>query len=203
VGQADIDGEDWGDIFANAIGGEHLSAPLGLADVVFEGMAWSVKSVKMPFPHITKRVRIISGRCSPNYSYGITDPLADIDATGAAVLGIYNERISIAKERYEPLRTSILIRNMDRLEFAIYEYDTVRYSPRDYEWRINRNGNLQGYEKATDRHAFTWQPHGSQFTVMHDVPESAQNFKVDRPAVLDFDDTMDLIGFTPDWVTIL
>jgi hypothetical protein len=46
VGKSDISGEDWGDIFAKAVDGGHLSSPVGLADVVLEGQAWSVKSVR-------------------------------------------------------------------------------------------------------------------------------------------------------------
>lgn len=202
VGQSDIDGEDWGDIFAQAIGGEHLSAPLGLADVVYEGMAWSVKSVKNDNPHNSGRIRVISGRCSPDFSYGISDPRADITATGAAVLGIYNERINIAKEHYEPLRTSLLIRNMNKLEFALFEHDTVRYNPHEYEWRVNKRGNIEGFELATNTHKFTWQPHGSQLTIIYDVSASSKKFTIQRPPVLDFEQVMQQVGFEPGWVTI-
>jgi len=203
VGQSDISGEDWGDIFARALGGEHLGAPLGLADVVYESMAWSVKSIKNNNPHRMQRVRIISGRCSPDYSLGITDPHADIARTGAAVLTIYNERISLAKDRYEPLRTSILIRNINSLEFTLFEHDTVRYNTQEYEWRDSGRGTFEGIEIATQKHKFTWQPHGSQFTILYDVPTSAQKFKIRRPPVLDFDNTMSQIGFDESWVTIL
>ena len=203
VGKADINGEDWGDIFAKAIGGEHLGKPLGLADVVYEGMAWSVKSVKASTPHSTQKIRVISGRCSPDYSYGITDPPEDVERTGAAVLSIWNERINIAKERYEPLRTNVLVRNFNNMEFLVFEQETVRYNTRDYTWKVNRNGNLEGYEIGTTQHKFTWQPHGSQFTILYDVPLSSQKFKVKRPPVLDFEETMTQIGFDNSWVTIL
>lgn len=203
VGKADINGEDWGDIFAKAIGGEHLGKPLGLADVVYEGMAWSVKSVKASTPHSTQKIRVISGRCSPDYSYGITDPHEDVERTGAAVLSIWNERINIAKERYEPLRTYVLVRNFNNMEFLVFEQETVRYNTRDYTWKVNRNGNLEGYEIGTTQHKFTWQPHGSQFTILYDVPLSSQKFKVKRPPVLDFEETMTQIGFDNSWVTIL
>lgn len=203
VGQSDIAGGDWGDIFAKAIGGEHLGAPVGLADVIYEGMAWSVKSVKNNNPHRARNIRVISGRCSPHYSYDITDPNADIAKTGEAVLNIYNERINVAKDTYEPLRTCILIRNMNNLEFALSEHDTVRYNPREYEWRINKNGNFQGYEIATNIHRFTWQPHGSQFTIIYNVSASSKKFTIQRPPMLDFERTMDQVGFTCEWVTIL
>lgn len=202
-GKSDISGEDWGDIFAKAIGGEHLNRPVGLADVVYEQMAWSVKSVKDDNPHRKRKVRIVSGRCSPDFSYGITDPHQDIQATGAAVLSIWNERINLAKEHYEPLRTNVLVRNFTGLKFLTFELETIRYNTRDFVWRENKHGNLEGYTVDTNTHKFTWQPHGSQFTILYDVPHSAQKFQVRRPPVLDFDQTMQQIGFDNDWVTIL
>ena len=35
VGRRDLSGDDWGDIFAEAINGEHFKSPLGIADVCF------------------------------------------------------------------------------------------------------------------------------------------------------------------------
>lgn len=203
IGKPDIDGEDWGDIFAKALGGEHLGSPVGLADVVFEGMAWSVKSVKQESPHLAKSIRLISGRCSPDYSYNITDPHQDIPQTGAAVLNIWNERVNIAKETFEPLRTSVLVRNFNNMKFTLFEQETVRFNIKDFAWRANKNGNLEGFEILTNKHKFTWQPHGSQFTILYDIPVSAQKFQVKRPPVLDFEGTMAQIGFDSSWVTIL
>ena len=203
VGQSDISGEDWGNIFAHAIGGTHLGAPLGLADVIYKDMAWSVKSVKHENPHKASHIRVISGRCSPDFSYGISNPREDVAASGAAVLGVYNERINIAKERYEPLRTSVLIRNMKSLDFSLFEHDTVRYNPNEYEWRVNKRGNFEGVEKSTNTHKFTWQPHGSQFTILYDVSASSKKFKLQKPSVLDFNQIMNQVGFAPDWVTII
>lgn len=203
IGKSDINGEDWGDIFAKAIGGEHMGRPLGLADVVYEGMAWSVKSVKAAKPHTVKSIRVISGRCSPDYSYGITDPHEDVQRTGTAVLSIWNERINVAKDRYEPLRTNVLVRNFNTLEFLLFEHETMRYITSDFVWKVNKNGNLEGYHISSGVHMFTWQPHGAQFTILCDVPAYACKFKVKRPAVLDFDKTMEQIGFDASWVTIL
>lgn len=202
VGKSDINGEDWGDIFAKSIEGEHLNSPLGLADVVCEGMAWSVKSVKSNNPHNSKSVRLISGRCSPDYSYGITDPHKDIQGTGTAVLGIWNERVSIAKDKFEPLRSSVLIRNPNALDFTIFEKELNRYNTSDFEWKSNKNGNLEGWSVDKKTHVFTWQPHGSQFTIINDVPSSAKRFSVKRPGVLSFSETIKNIGFDNSWVTM-
>lgn len=104
IGRKDITGTDWGDAFADAVGGEHLDSPCGIADVVLDKMAWSMKTVKNARPFSMETVRLISGRCSPDYSYGITDPHEDIQRTGRAVLGIWNERINIAQDYYNPVR---------------------------------------------------------------------------------------------------
>lgn len=203
VGKSDITGDDWGDIFARAIGGGHLDKPVGLADVIYEGMAWSTKSVKSGKPFRAKAIRLISGRNSPDFSYGVTDPHADIQSTGAMVLSIWNERINVAKGSYEPLRTVVLVRNFNTLEFSLFEHETVRYNPLDYEWRKTKIGTFWGYEKASEKHRFTWQPSGSQFTILCEIPPSARKFKIKRPGVLDFEETMSKVGFDANWVTFL
>ena len=203
IGKRDIDGEDWGDIFAKAINGDHLNSPIGLADVVLDGMAWSVKSIKQEKPHQVKKARVISGRCSPDYSYGITDPHEDVNHTGRAVLSIWNERVNVAKDKFEPLRSSLLIRNINTLEFTLFEHELHRFNTNDYKWFANKNGNLEGRRSDDNKHMFTWQPHGSQFTILYDIPSSVKKFIVKRPPVLDFNNTMKQIGFDDSWVTIL
>lgn len=202
IGKADISGEDWGDIFAKAIDGDHLSSPVGLADVVLEGQAWSVKSVKNTNPHTCKTIRVISGRNSPDYSYGIENPHAEVQKTGDAVLRIWNERLNIALEKFDYLRTVILIRDANVLEFTLFELDTPRYVPHNYVWRVNPRGNFEGIDRQTDKHKFTWQPHGSQFTIKYNVPVAAVRFQLKRPSILDFEKTMQQIGFSQEWITI-
>jgi len=46
IGHADITGDDFGTIFANAVDGIHRESPLGVADVIANGTAWSVKTIK-------------------------------------------------------------------------------------------------------------------------------------------------------------
>lgn len=139
IGRKDITGADWGEAFSSAINGKHLDSPIGIADVILNGMAWSMKTVKNNNPDKVKTVRLISGRCSPDYSYGITDPHKDIQETGRAVLGIWNERINIAQDSYNPVRTSILIRSDDLLSYCLFEEDSHRYRTNDYVWEVNKN----------------------------------------------------------------
>tara|TARA_B110000037_G_scaffold220233_2_gene287339 strand:- start:43328 stop:43573 length:246 start_codon:yes stop_codon:yes gene_type:complete len=63
----------------------------------------------------------------------------------------------------------------DLSQVAVCEFDTVRYDSDLYEFIWNKNGNLEGYEKGAVHKSvnkrFTWQPHGSQFTITEIVPE--------------------------------
>ncbi|MBU8901517.1 MAG: hypothetical protein KOO69_02140, partial [Victivallales bacterium] len=202
VGKANISGEDWGDIFAKSIDGGHLSSPVGLADVVLEGQSWSVKSVQSNKPHTCKELRVISGRNSPDYSYGIKNPHTDIQKTGKAIIGIWNERVNIALDQFDFLRTAILVRNVNTLEFTLFEEEARQYVANEYEWKLNTHENFEGFDKTTGKHKFTWQPHGAQFTIKYTVPSSAVRFQIKRPPILDFEQTMEQIGFNKNWVLI-
>ena len=142
IGRKDVSGNDWGDAFADSIGGEHLDSPVGIADVVLDKNCWSAKTVKVKDPFSISNVRLISGRCSPDYSYGITDPHKDVQKTGEAVLNIWNERINIATDHYSSVRTAVLVRSYDCLSYRLFEEDTQRFRTTDYHWEVNSNGNL-------------------------------------------------------------
>lgn len=203
MGRKDITGEDWGDAFAKAIGGMHLDSPVGIADVVKDKMAWSMKTVKNTKPLSVKNVRLISGRCSPDYSYGITDPHEDIEKTGRAVLGIWNERINLALDNYNPVRTLVLVRSEDCLSYCLFEEDIHRYPWNEYVWEANRNGNLTGTSVVTGETKFTWQPHGSQFTIHEKIPYNAVRFTLQKPPVISQEDILSAINFDSSWVKIM
>lgn len=203
IGRKDITGTDWGDAFSDAIGGKHLDSPVGIADVVFEKMAWSMKTVKNSTPFNCKNIRLISGRCSPDYSYGITDPHDDIQKTGRAVLGIWNERVNIAQDNYSTVRTSVLVRSNDLLSYCLFEEENHRYRTNDYYWEVNANGNLIGKSLETNEVCFTWQPHGSQFTIHTKVPENAVRFEIQQPPLLAKENILDTIHFDKSWVRII
>lgn len=202
IGRKDISGEDWGDAFADSINGTHLDSPVGIADVVLDKNCWSVKTVKSKEPFSSENVRLISGRCSPDYSYGITDPHKDIQKTGEAVLNIWNERINIATDHYSSVRTIVLIRSYDLLSYRLFEEETIRYRTTDYHWEVNNNGNLIGLDHH-EKTCFTWQPHGSQFTIHTNVPEKAVKFRIRKPPKLQKEDVYKTIDFNENWITIL
>ena len=203
VGHSDISGDDFGTIFAKAVGGAHRAAPHGLADVVMDGSGWSLKTVQDSRPFAQQKVRLISGRNSPDFSMGIENPHEDPAATGRAVIAIWNGRIDTSMLEVEDLRVVALVRNMASREFTLFEEELHRFVPGDYLWAFNSRGNLEGRELSTGAHRFTWQPHGSQFTVIRDVPGSARKFSiVPNVPIVEESAVLQAINFAPDWVAI-
>ena len=203
VGMGDITGDDFGTIFAKSVGGEHRSRPLGLADVVYNGCAWSLKTHKYAHPFRRKDVRLISGRNSPDYSLGIENPHSNPDATGHAVLAIWNSRVNQGKEEHQDLRIAVLLRNIEAGEFALFEEEARRFAPDDYRWSFNGKNNMEGRDKASGTHRFTWQPHGSQFTIIRDVPGSARQFSIIRQVpMIPLESILASVGYKPDWIKI-
>lgn len=203
VGHGDIIGDDFGTIFARAIGGIHRAKPLGLADVILDGSAWSLKTVQSSRPFAQKKVRLISGRNSPDFSLGIENPHEDPVTTGRAVIAIWNRRIDAAMLEVEDLRVVVLVRNMANREFTLFEEEPRRFAPDDYAWAFNKRGNLEGKESSSGVHRFTWQPHGSQFTVIRDVPGSARKFSIGpNVPIVEESAVLRAIKFAPDWVAI-
>jgi len=201
VGHADITGDDFGQIFSNAISGLHRASPLGIADVEWNGCAWSVKTVKATRPFSETSVRLISGRNSPVYSSDILNPFIDLQATGRAILSVWNCRVDEAFKEHDDLRIFVLIRNVPALQFTMFETEAVRFIPDNYNWTKNARGNLEGHDIQTRLHCFTWQPHGSQFTILRTIPACVYRFRINRkPGLLEAHQVLTLIGFDDSWI---
>ena len=199
-------GDEWADIFAAAVNGTHMRSPLGVVDIALGNTAWSAKTVKSPrssSPAAVSRIRLISGRNAPVFSFENQDIFSDIQETGNQVLQIWNSRVEEATQQYSQLRTIVLIRDMDRFQFKIFEQPTTQFDPADYTWNLNRRNNFEGHSVQDGAHAFTWQPHGSQFTILKQVSGSARSFQVRKPDVLASEEILESIGYSADWVEFL
>lgn len=204
IGQKDVSGDDFAEIFSRSIKAKNLSRPLGIADVVKENAAWSVKTIKVTKPYAKRIIRLISGRNSPDYSMNISDPRADPEATGKAVLEIWNARVNEALGQYNDLRILVLIRNFETREFSIFEEEANRYIISDYIWKFNTNNNLEGFDKNTNKHCFTWQPSGGQFTVKNHVPSHARHFTINHNVpTIDDEHVLNFIKFKTSWISIV
>lgn len=203
VGAKDISGDDFGDVFAKAAGGYHHASTVGLGDVSLGQTVWSAKTVKSTKPHQQASVRLISGRTSPDYSMGISDPRADVATTGHAVLSIWNARIKELRTKHLDIRLVVLLRNMTTLEFCLFEQPITEFPETEYSWQLNQRDNLEARDKVSGVHVFTWQPHGSQFTIIRTVPGSARRFQIrERPELISADQVLDAVGFERDWIVI-
>lgn len=202
-GKPELEGSEWENIFANCIGAEWKPSNVGLDDVVMGNTAWGAKTVKATKPSTQKKVRLISGRNSPNYSFGErSDQKADPTLIGKLVLEIWNERVSAIREKHKHVRTVVLLKSNDLSEVVVFEFETIRYDYELYTWKWNKNNNLVGTHKKTGEHTFTWQPHGSQFTITEEVPEKSLVIKIKQPKTLNKDQILKALGFDKSWVTV-
>lgn len=202
-GNPSLEGKEWEEIFANCIGAKWKPSSIGLDDVLLDSCAWGAKTVKAVSPSKQKKVRLISGRNSPAYSYGETDiGTVDPNHLGAQILNIWNERVSAIRKLHKHVRTVVLIKSNFLEEVAIFEFDTIRYDPELYLWKWNERKNLEGFEKRDEIHRFTWQPHGSQFTIIEDVPDDCLILKIKIPEKLEKEQFLKSIGFNKSWVKI-
>lgn len=203
-GTARLEGSDWEEIFTRLIGGRWKPTNAGLDDVLLEQTAWSAKTVKNNNPSNVSKVRLISGRNSPAYSFDV-DNVKKIEPgeLGKQILSIWNERVSAVRSRYNHLRTVVLIKSNDLLEVAAFEFDTIMYMSECYTWEWNKNNNLVGQERETGKHKFTWQPHGSQFTIVEEVPCERLAIRIKEPPPLDRDKVLGTIKVDDTWIEII
>lgn len=198
-----LEGSEWEQVFASCIGAEWKPSNVGLDDVVLNVCAWGAKTVKSPHPHTAETVRLISGRNSPAYSFDQQNLNADAQILGTNVLRIWNARVESVRSKFSHLRTVILIKSDDLTELAVFETETILYSPENFVWKRNQRGNLEAYERSSNIHRFTWQPHGSQFTIIEPVPKECLLIKVEPPRKLDKDDVLKAVNFDSKWITVI
>jgi hypothetical protein len=199
-----LEGSEWEQIFARLIGARWKPSNVGLDDIVLEQTAWGAKTVKNDNPANITRVRLISGRNSPVYSFGDKEVSeCDPNELGEKVLAIWNERVAAIRKLYKHVRTVVLVKSDDLLELAVFEIETVMYPEDEYVWRWNKRNNLEGFHKKTQVHRFTWQPHGSQFTIIESVPKSRLAIRIKQPPLLNQDEVLKALNFDPSWIEII
>lgn len=199
-----LEGSDWERIFAMCIGAKWTPSNVGLDDVQFRQMAWSAKTVKNKSPFTARHVRLISGRNSPDYSFQIENVhTEDANTLGEMILGIWNARVVEVRKRFATTRTVVLVKGDDLSELSVFEEETVRFLPEEYEWEWNQRNNLDGYLKGTDVKRFTWQPHGAQFTVISKIPDNRLRLRIRRPPLLNREEVLRQLDFDDSWVEVV
>lgn len=199
-----LEGSDWEEIFARIVGAQWKPSNVGLDDIVLGQTAWGAKTVKNRRPSTVSKVRLITGRNSPVYSYGDRE-ISECDPSdlGGKVLTIWNERVAAIQKLYRHVRTVALIKSDDLLELAAFELETVLHPVEQHRWQWNERRNLEGFKKSNGEHVFTWQPHGSQFTMIESVPESRLAIRIKKPPVLDREAVLASIKFDESWIEVI
>ena len=124
----------------------------------------------------------------------------------AFLSGMAKARIVERNRNFMLLIESATQSSNDLLEVAAFEADTCLYRPENYKWEWNEKDNLEGYEVFSDKteiHRFTWQPHGSQFTIIEDVPTDRLAIKIRKPPELDKEAILKTLEFDASWVQII
>lgn len=203
-GTARLEGPDWEEIFARLVGAKWKPSNVGLDDIVLQQTAWGAKTVKNRRPSTVSKIRLISGRNSPVYSFGDRE-ISEVDPNelGEKVLSIWNERVAGIRKLYKHVRTVVLIKSDDLLEAAVFEFETILYMAKDYWWQWNERNNLEGFSKGSNQHIFTWQPHGSQFTIVEDVPDDRLAIRIKQPPIVDRNEILKAIKFDESWIEII
>ena len=70
-----------------------------------------------------------------------------------------------------------------------------------FEW--NDRGNLEGYEKKSGIHKFTWQPSGSQFTIIENIIYDRRHIQIKHPNALDKEAVLEALHFDSNWYKLL
>jgi hypothetical protein len=201
----DFTGTEWERAFASAIGADWIPSNVGLDDIQKQNTCWGAKTVKCSNPATAHSVRLISGRNSIDYSFGQSDSRAiDPSMVGKLVLEIWNERVNGVVARFAHARTVVLMKGEGLSEVALFEVPLERFDSSLFEWSWNKNSNLVG--KAVDgSHRFTWQPHGSQFTIIEHVPETRYVIQLCPPEEFQGKSESDLlkaVGFRDTWLSV-
>ena len=196
LGKTSLSGADFEQSWAWAIGGEQCNGRK-LEDVIKNKTAWSAKTIKKEKPFDAQKVRVIAGRMKLEMR-GIDNCFNDVQFSGDKVLEVWNDRVRIAKEKYNDFRTIFLLRDDDTLSYTLWEDEIKIYNPSEYKWVSNGGKNFEAYSKFTGKHCFTWQSGGGQFTIFEEVPKNAYKFTVPEPpfTVGDVEEVSKMLGFS-------
>ena len=179
-----ISGTEWEQKFAECIGANWQSSNVGLRDVYKDTTCWSAKTVE-GYKNLDsqKVVRLICGRNNTGFSF-------DVDVTGASdpqevgekVLEIWNTRVNDTRREYSHIRQVVLVRGKDYKEYIVFEKEVTTYCADEYQFSWNRNRNLEGRRRTDNKHVFTWQKEGKQFTIIEDIPSDNIHIRFEKLA---------------------
>lgn len=102
-----------------------------------------------------------------------------------------------------PYRYIVKRIDSDYADYLVFEFDTIRYGPDLYRFEWNKRMNLEGHEKSLEKHKFTWQPGGSQFTIIEDIPEKRLHIFIKKPEKVAKEKILEAVNFDSSWYRIV
>ena len=195
---AAISNAEWTSLFARIVRADRVSLDYYWSVMVRDEIAWCAKVLNILHPHNARHVDLIFDDFAREDGH-----TEDPNQLGEMILGIWNARITDVRKKFATTRTVVLIKGEDLSTVSVFEEEALKYLPEDYEWEWNQRGNLEGYLKGTDVKKFTWQPHGSQFTITTKVPDNRLKLRIKRPPAFSRDEVLTQLKFDPSWIEIV
>lgn len=194
---------EWTRIFARCMGGDCLSNE-DKAEVILpaSGTIWSTKILPNFNPFGVHHVVLDQG-CIHTGIHSSGVQAMDTSELGTKVLKIWNSRVAELRTHFPNVCTVVLLKGDSLSRVSVYEEETIQFLPEKYYWQWDEHGNLEGCEKGTNTHRFSWQPHGSQFTVVSDVPDNRLKLRIKRPPVISQSAVLDSIAYDDSWIEIV
>jgi hypothetical protein len=96
----------------------------------------------------------------------------------------------------------VLVKSEDLQSLAVFEFETTLFPIDCFRWTWNQKENLEGHERESGEHRFTWQHSGSQFTVVEPVPDQRLLIRIAKSERLSNEQVLQAIGFDHTWVTV-
>jgi hypothetical protein len=106
-------------------------------------------------------------------------------------------------EKFPTLRAVVLLKADDLTEVSVLESETILYLEHAFSCQWNDRDNLEGLLKETNRHTFTWQPHGSQFTIIEQIPDERLKLRIRKPPILKREQILDALKVDDTWIEIV
>ena len=193
-----ISEHEWASVFARCIGADWSSSECRWSVTRKDGIAWCAKIITNCLPHKVKHVVLeFNGFDVGNVHTEEPNQL------GEMILGVWNARIAEVRKQFATTRTVVLIKGDDLSTVSVFEEEALRFLSEEYEWDWNQKDDLEGYVKETGVKRFTWQPHGSRFSITTNVPDNCLKIRICRPPLLDRDEVLTQLKFDPSWIEIV
>lgn len=149
-------------------------------------IGWSVKSLQWPFYDNCQFELVIQRadvfKKAAQFGFSSLSKESDPNQIGAALLAHWRQKVEqdAIDQGVDSKRIMVLLKSVDRRQFAVYEDDIQLYVPEELTWQwTNREKNgLQGIRISDRMCVYRWYPSQKQFFERFLLPDTAQHFQI-------------------------